>query len=175
MIDKKLKNLSNLEIGGVLFIVEDVSYVNTLPKRKLNRMKVINGTEVATKGEYVPLEFEITTTLDVPIDRPDYFNAALTELQSENREVFSPLLGSFKAELTINYELSTPESLKVKIQIVEVPGEKSNIPGENLFVIPEDKLEDPAHKEERLKQKESKKDVNELVRKAREQAKSNGG
>ena len=48
MIDKKLKNLSNLEIEGVLFIVEDVSYVNPLPKRKLNRMKVINGTEVAT-------------------------------------------------------------------------------------------------------------------------------
>ena len=115
------------------------------------------------------MEFEITTTLDVPIDRPDYFNAALTELQSENREVFSPLLGSFKAELTINYELSTPESLKVKIQIVEVPGEKSNIPGENLFVIPEDKLETEEHKQERLKAKQSKKDVNELVARAKQE------
>lgn len=169
MIKKNLKNLSNLEIDGVLFIVEDVSYVNTLPKRKLNRMKIIHGTEVATKGEYVPLEFEITTTLDVPVDRPDYYNDALTELQSENREVFSPLLGSFKAELTINYELDTPESLKVKIQILEVPGEKSNIPGENLFVIPEDKLETEEHKQERLKAKESKKDVNYLIERAKQE------
>lgn len=169
MINKKLKNLSNLEIDGVLFIVEDVSYTNALPKRKLNRMSVINGTEIDTPGEYVPLEFEITTTLDVPVERPDYYNDALTELQSHNAEVFSPLLGAFKAELTINFELSSPETLTVRIQIKEVPGEKSNIPGENLFVIPEDKLEDPAHKEERLKQKESKKDVNYLIERAKQE------
>ena len=107
--------------------------------------------------------------MDVPIDRPDVYNDALTELQSQIREVFSPLLGSFKAELTINYELDTPESLKVKIQILEVPTEKSNIPGENLFVIPEDKLETEEHKKERMKAKESKKDVNQLIERAKQE------
>ena len=169
IIKEKQKSMSNLEIGGVLFIVEDITYTNTLPKRKLNRMKIINGTEAATNGEYVPLEFEVRTTINVPVDRPDYYNDAFNELQSKIRRVVSPLMGSFDAELTINYEPDTPDSIIVRIQIVEVPGEDSNIPGEKRFKIPEDKLETEEHKQERLKAKESKKDVNYLVRKAKEE------
>ena len=171
IIKDNLKNISNLEIDGVLFIVEDISYTNTLPKRNLNRMKIINGTEIVTKGEYTPLEFEITTTINVPVNRPDYYNNAFIELQSKICNVVSPLMGSFKAELTINYEPATPESIKVRIQIKEVPDEFSNIPGENIFTIPEDKLETEEHKKEREKAKESKKDVDYLVRKAKELAK----
>ena len=168
IIKDNLKNISNLEIEGVLFIVENISYTNTLPKRVLNRMKIINGTEIATKGEYTPLEFEITTTINVPVNRPDYYNDAFTELQSKICRVVSPLMGSFKAELTINYEPATPESIKVRIQIKEVPGELSNIPGEKRFTIPEDKLETEEHKKEREKAKESKKDVDYLMKKAKE-------
>ena len=102
IIKDNLKSISNLEIEGVLFIVENISYTNTLPKRTLNRMKVINGTEIVTNGEYTPLEFEITTTINVPVNRPDYYNDAFTELQSKICSVVSPLMGSFKAELTIN-------------------------------------------------------------------------
>lgn len=171
IIKDNLKNISNLEIEGVLFIVENISYTNTLPKRTLNRMKIINGTEIVTNGEYTPLEFEITTTINVPINRPDYYNAAFTELQSKICNVVSPLMGSFKAELTVNYEPATPESIKVRIQIKEVPDEFSNIPGEKLFTIPEDKLETEEHKKEREKAKESKKDVDYLVKKAKELAK----
>ena len=79
IIKDKQKSISNLEIEGVLFIVEDISYTNTLPKRNLNRMKIINGTEVATKGEYVPLEFEITTTINVPVNRPDFYSDSFLE------------------------------------------------------------------------------------------------
>ena len=168
IIKDKQKSISNLEIDGVLFIVEDISYTNAHPKRNLNRQKIINGTEIATNGEYVPLEFEVTTTINVPINRPDFYNDAFTELQSKIVEVVSPLMGSFKAELTINPEISTPESIKVRIQIKEVPGEKSNIPGENIFTIPEDKLETEEHKKEREKAKESKKDINYLMKKAKE-------
>ena len=168
IIKDNLKNISNLEIEGVLFIVENISYTNTLPKRNLNRTKIINGTEIVTAGEYTPLEFEITTTINVPLNRPDYYNSAFTELQSKICNVVSPLMGSFKAELTINYEPSTPESIKVRIQIKEVPGELSNIPGEKRFTIPEDKLETEEHKKEREKAKESKKDVDYLVKKAKE-------
>ena len=168
IIKEKLKSISNLEIDGVLFIVEDITYTNTLPKRKLNRMKIINGTEIATKGEYTPLEFEIKTTIKVPVNRPDYYNNAFNQLQSKICDVVSPLMGSFKADLEINYEISTPESITVRIHITEVPGEKSNIPGENVFVIPEDKLETEEHKQAREKAKESKKDVNYLVQKAKE-------
>ena len=96
-------------------------------------------------------------------------NDAFNELQSKIRRVVSPLMGSFDAELTINYESNTPDSIIVRIQIVEVPGEDSNIPGEKRFKIPEDKLETEEHKQERLKAKESKKDVNYLVRKAKEE------
>ena len=138
-------------------------------------MKVINGTEICTNGEYTPLEFEITTTINVPANRPDYYNNAFTELQSKICNVVSPLMGSFKAELTINYEPATPESIKVSIKIKEVPDEFSNIPGEKLFKVPEDKLETEEHKQERLKAKESKKDVDYLVQKAKEQAKADGG
>ena len=77
-------------------------------------------------------------------------------------------MGSFKADLTINYEQSTPESIKVRIHIVEVPDEYSNIPGEKIFKIPEDKLETEEHKREREKAKESKKDVNSLIEKAKQ-------
>jgi len=168
IIKDNLKSISNLEIEGVLFIVENISYTNTLPKRTLNRTKIINGTEIVTAGEYTPLEFEITTTINVPVNRPDYYNDAFTELQSKICRVVSPLMGSFKAELTINYESSTPESIKVRIQIKEVPGELSNIPGEKRFTIPEDKLETEEHKKEREKAKESKKDVDYLVKKAKE-------
>lgn len=168
IIKQNQKNISNLEIDGILFIVEEISYTNTFPKRKLNRMKIINGTEMVTKGEYTPLEFEITTTINVPINRPDYYSKAFTELQSETRDVVSPLMGSFKADLEINYEPATPESIKVKIHITEVPGESSNIPGENIFVIPEDKLETEEHKKEREKAKESKNDVDYLIQKAKE-------
>ena len=171
IIKDNLKSISNLEIEGVLFIVENISYTNTLPKRTLNRMKVINGTEIVTNGEYTPLEFEITTTINVPVNRPDYYNDAFTELQSKICSVVSPLMGSFKAELTINYEPATPESIKVRIQIKEVPGELSNIPGEKRFTIPEDKLETEEHKREREKAKESKKDVDYLMKKAKELAK----
>lgn len=172
MIKENQKSISNLEIDGILFIVEDISYTNTLPKRNLNRLKIINGTEIATKGEYVPLEFEIVTTLSVPINRPDYFNNAFTELQSKICNVVSPLMGSFQAELTINYEPSTPESIRVRIHILEVPGELSNIPGEGIFKIPEDKLETEEHKQEREKPKESKKDVKYLLQQAKERLKA---
>ena len=172
VIKENLKNISNLEIEGVLFIVEDISYTNTLPKRNLNRLKVINGTEIVTKGEYTPLEFEITTTLNVPVNRPDYFNSAFTELQSKLCNVVSPLMGSFKAELTINYEIATPESIRVRIHIVEVPGELSNIPGENIFKIPEDKIETEEHRMEREKEKESTKDIKYLMQQAKERIKA---
>lgn len=172
IIKENQRSISNLEIDGVLFIVEDISYTNTFPKRNLNRLKVINGTEIVTKGEYVPLEFEVTTTINVPVNRPDFYSNAFLELESKICDVVSPLMGSFKADLTINYEKSTPESIKVRIHIVEVPGEFSNIPGEKIFQIPEDKLETEEHKKEREKAKESKKDVNSLLQKARELMKS---
>ena len=44
----------------------------------------------------------------------------------------------------------------------------SNIPGEKRFTIPEDKLETEEHKREREKAKESKKDVDYLMKKAKE-------
>ena len=112
IIKDNLKSISNLEIEGVLFIVENISYTNTLPKRTLNRMKVINGTEIVTNGEYTPLEFEITTTINVPVNRPDYYNDAFTELQSKICSVVSPLMGSFKAELTINMSQLHQSQLK---------------------------------------------------------------
>ena len=168
IIKENQKNISNLEIDGVLFIVEDISYTNTFPKRNLNRIKIINGTEIATKAEYTPMEFEISTTITVPINRPDYYSKAFQELQSKTCDVVSPLMGSFKADLTINYEPVTPESIKVRIRIVEVPGEASNIPGENIFTIPEDKLETEEHKQEREKGEESKKDVSAIMEKVKQ-------
>ena len=168
VLPNHMKAKSNMEIDGILFIVEDISYTNTLPKRKMNRKKIINGTEIVTRGEYTPREFEVTTTLRVPAERPDIYSDAFNELQSDIREVVSPLMGSFKAELTIDYESNTPTSIKVKIKIVEVPDEKSGIPGEDMFTIPEDKLESEEHKAERLKAKEDKKNAKKLVKEAKE-------
>jgi hypothetical protein len=163
--------MSNLEIDGLLFIIEEIDYINPIPKRRRNRLNVISGTQIINKGEYVPLEFEITTTLDIPVDRPDYYNDAFTELESKIVNVVAPTMGSFKAELDINYESKTPNSLKVKIHITEAPETDSHIPGEKIFTIPEDKLESEEHKlerEARKKAKESNKDVDYLMRKAEE-------
>jgi hypothetical protein len=163
--------MSNLEIDGLLFIIEEIDYINPIPKRRRNRLNVISGTQIINKGEYVPLEFEITTTLDIPVDRPDYYNDAFTELESKIVNVVAPRMGSFKAELDINYEDKTPNSLKVKIHITEAPETDSHIPNEKIFTIPEDKLESEEHKlerEARKKAKESNKDVDYLMRKAEE-------
>jgi hypothetical protein len=168
LIPNHLKSKSNLEIDGILFIIEEVSYTNTLPKRKMNRTNIINGTQSTQRGEYVPRELEVATTLRIPAERPDIFSDAFNELQSDIREVVSPLMGSFRAELTINYEIATPTSIKVKIKIVEVPDDKSGIPGEDMFTIPEDKLESEEHKAERLKAKEDKKNAKKLVKEAKE-------
>ena len=173
VIPPHLKGKSNLEIDGILFIVEDISYTNTLPKRKMNRKKIINGTEIVTRGEYTPREYEVTTTLRVPPERPDIFSDAFNELQSDIREVVSPLMDSFKAELEINYEIASPTSIKVMIKITEVPEEKSGIPGEDVFVIPEDKLESEEHKAERLKAKEDKKNAKKLVKEAKQSYEEN--
>lgn len=169
MIRSDLRNISNLEIDGLLFIIEEINYTNPFPKRKRNRQNVISGTQIINKGEYVPVEFEITTTLDIPNDRLDYYNDAFTELESRVVNVVAPSMGSFKAELDINYEYNTPDSLKVKVHITEVPETDSHIPGEKIFTIPEDKLESEEHKLEReakKKAKESNKDIDYLMQKA---------
>ena len=42
ILGNNLKAKSNMEIGGVLFIIEDVSYTNTLEKRNFNRKSCWN-------------------------------------------------------------------------------------------------------------------------------------
>lgn len=167
ILQNNLKTKSNLEIGGVLFIVEDISYTNTLEKRNFNRTKIINGGEVVARGDFVPIELEATTTLTVPAERPDIFSDAFNELQSDIQPVISSLVGNINAEITINYEKKAPTAIKVKIHIKQVT-EKTNIPGENNFIIPEDILETEEHKAERLKANESKEDVDYLVDKAKQ-------
>lgn len=167
IIPNHLKSRSNLEIGGVLFITEDISYTNTLEKRNFNRTQIINGAEIVTRGDFVPIELEATTTLTVPAERPDIFSDAFNELQSDIQPVISPLVGNIQAEITIDYERKAPTAIKVKIHIKQVT-EKTNIPGENKFQIPEDILETEEHKAERLKEKESKEDVDYLIDKAKQ-------
>ena len=132
----------NIEIDGYPFYAENIKGNEPYNRRETNRTSIMNGTEHVTRGKYVVRDYSFTTNVYVPENRPDVHDDIFKEMVSKPCEVISPYMGGkFMAEVIIqkDAEESSPDSLKLDVQVIEIPGEESLIPGDT-FVVPEDKL-----------------------------------
>ena len=126
----------NLEIMGYPFYAEEVTPNEAFRRRDYNFNNIVGGTQKVTKGAFVGLDFTIVTHVAVPQNNPKVHNKIFKQMMSKPVKVVSPEIGgSFKAIVTIKPEHDTPKSLKLTINIKEVPNKKSGIPGEK-FTVP---------------------------------------
>ncbi|MBQ8017593.1 MAG: hypothetical protein IJ258_05735 [Methanobrevibacter sp.] len=126
----------NLEIMRYPFYAEDVSPNEAYRRREYNFNSVVGGTQIVTPGQYVGLDFTITTHIPINPNRPDVHKQIFQEMMSKPVTVTSPEIGgSFQAIVIVKPVHETFNSLKLEISIKEVPDSKSLIPGEN-FVVP---------------------------------------
>ena len=179
-----IDELHDVTIGGQLFIVESVSPNERFRRRELNRMPIVNGTQIVTKGPYVPIDISFTTHVSIDPNRPDMYDSIFEELMSQKQEVISPELGGkFDAQIIIKPEHDKYSMLKLTIQVIEIPDAQSRIPGENRFTIPEDKLESEEERKAREEKNKKRKDsetqpdmekVHELKEATKEFMKSQG-
>lgn len=159
MYNVNIDEIHDITIDGNLFICESVSPTESFPRRELNRTKIIGGTEIATKGQYIGRDISITTHVAIDPLRPDMYDADFQEMMSKICEVISPELGGkFNAQVIIKKEHDKPKQLKLTIQIIEVADAVSKIPGEGKFIIPEDKLESEEDKLARESKNKNKTD-----------------
>lgn len=161
----------NLEIMGYPFYAEEVSPNEPFRRREYNFNSLVGGTQRITKGQYVGLDFSITTHIRVDPDRPNVHNKIFEEMMSKPVQVVSPETGgTFNALVTIKPEHETPGYLKVTISIKEVPDPgKSRIPGETFTVPKARKVE---VKKTNKKDKSDKKDKNDKKDKSSKKSKS---
>ena len=149
----------NIEIMGFPFYAEKVSVTEAFRRRELNFNAVVGGTQKVTKGQYVGLEFKVTTHVKIDPDRPDEHNSIFQEMMSKPVTVVSPELGGkFKANVVIVPDHAKLNSLELSITIKEIPGSKSLIPGES-WVVPKTKKIDLKKKDKKDTDKDIKKDT----------------
>ena len=148
----------NLEIMGYSFFAEDVSPNEAFRRRELNFNSIVGGTKKVTKGEYVGLEFSVTTHVKIDPKTPDMHNKIFEEMMSKPVNVVSPDLGgSFNANVIIKPERDSPSYLKLTISIKEIPGPQSLIPGEEFIVPAPRKIAVTKKKNNKKQEKDSKK------------------
>ena len=155
MYNVNIEEMHDITIGGQLFICETVSPNERFGRRDFNRMNIINGTQIVTRGPYIPKDISFTTHVWIDPTRPDMYDDVFEELMSQPQEVISPELGGkFNAQIIIKPEHDKYSMLKLTVQVIEIPDTESKIPGENRFTIPEDKLE--SEEEKKAREEENK-------------------
>ena len=146
-------NGCNLEIMGYPFFAEKVSANEAFRRRDMNVNQVVGGTQIVTKGPYVPLEFTITTHVYVAPSKPHVHSKIFQEMMSKPVLVSSPEIGGkFYAMVVIKPEHVKVRSLELSITIKEIPGKQSKIPGES-FTIPKAKKVEVKQKSDKGKGK----------------------
>ena len=127
----------NLEIMGYPFFAESISPNEAFRRREYNFNNIVGGTQKVTPGNYVGLDFNVTTHVKINPNRPHGHNKIFQEMMSKPVEVISPDLGGkFNAIVVIKPERDGLDYLKLTISIKEVPSKKSRIPGEE-FTVPQ--------------------------------------
>ncbi|MBR0272364.1 MAG: hypothetical protein IJQ68_10335 [Methanobrevibacter sp.] len=143
MYDDVNENVSeNIEIDGYPFYAENINANEAYNRRETNREPIMNGTEHVSRGRYVVRDYSFSTTVYVPDGRPDVHDEIFREMMSKPCEVISPYMGGkFMAEVIISKDIeeASPNHINLDVQVIEIPGEDSLIPGDT-FIIPEDKL-----------------------------------
>lgn len=148
----------NIEIEGFPFFAETVESEEFYNRRDLVVNSIIGGTQQVMLGPYIARTFSFVTHVLIDPEHPDVYNDIFREMMSGTCEVISPELGGlFKAMVIIKPLHKKPRSLELSVTITEIPDKESNIPGD-VFVVPEDKLEDV--KEEDKEKEKVEKEVN---------------
>ena len=156
----------NLEIMGYKFFAEEVSPNEAFRRRELNTNSIVGGTKKTTKGEYVGLDFSVTTHVKIKPNKPNMHNKIFEEMMKNPVKVVSPDLGgSFNANVVIKPERETQRYLKLTISIKEVVDGKSKIPGETFTV--------PKTKKIKVKKKKTKKSSDKDEKKSTSKSKKN--
>jgi len=131
-----------VEIDGYPFYAEGLTSTTSYNYRKVNRQKLLGGTEKVTRGEYMGREYSFNTEVYTE-GNPRIFDEIFREMMNKECEVISEYMGGkFKAEITIEREdeEASPDHITLRVDIKEIPEEQPNIPGD-LFVVPEDVLQ----------------------------------
>ena len=147
----------NIEIMGFPFYAEKVSVTEAFRRRELNYNAIVGGTQKVTKGQYVGLEYKVTTHVKIDPNRPDEHHSIFQEMMSKPVTVVSPELGGkFKANVVIVPEHAKLQTLELSITIKEIPGSKSKIPGESWTVPKTKKIDLKKKNEDKDKDKGAK-------------------
>jgi hypothetical protein len=148
----------NIEINGFPFFAESIEADEFYNRRDPIVNNIIGGTQQVMKGAYIARSFSFITHVLIDPDHPDVYNDIFREMMAGKCEIISPELGGlFGASVIIKPLHKKPRSLELSITINEIPEKESNIPGD-VFIVPEDKLEDV--KEEDKEKEKVEKEVN---------------
>ncbi len=145
MYDDIILNDCNVEIDGFPFFASEITSNESFPRRELKRTKIKNGTELVTKGEYIPREYSFKTSVEVPVEDPGVHDKIFTEMCNKPCEIVCPDMGGiFQAQVIIkkSHATGTPDFIDLDITIKEIPGIKSELPGES-FTCPADVIVKP--------------------------------
>lgn len=128
----------NITIDGFPLIVEvDPSPSESYNRRETARHNIIGGTQWVARTTYVPIDVTFTTHVRVDPYYPNIYDPTFKLWMSKPVEVMSKEFGEFKAECKVKKTHSSPAFLTLEIQLIEIPGTKSKIPGDE-FVVPDD-------------------------------------
>lgn len=133
--DLREKIEETVEIDGYPFYAEEISAEESYNRRETNRQSILGGTEYVTRGKYITRQFSFTTYIYFPTGHPEQYDAIFQEMVSKPCEVISKYMGGkFNAEVTVQKtaEESSPNTLKLDIEVVEIPEMDSLIPGDGI-------------------------------------------
>lgn len=114
---------ANLLIDGFPFYVEGLQPVESFERRDIVRTKVMNGTEVATQGDWIPKEFNVQTSIEVAPNQHDIHDNTFKKMMSKPCEIICPEMGDiFKAQVIIKKSPVSggPRTLNLDINIKQI-------------------------------------------------------
>ncbi|MDO5849315.1 MAG: hypothetical protein Q4P18_07255 [Methanobrevibacter sp.] len=133
-----------VEIDGYPFYAQSITGEESYNRRETVRKNILGGTQHVSRGKYIPRKFSFSTYVHIEKDYPEVYDEIFKKMVSKPCTVISQYMGGmFEAEVIIqkDAEESSPEDLKLDIDIIEIPNQESTIPND-VFTIPEDKLEE---------------------------------
>jgi len=134
-----------VEIDGFLFFPDEVKSDN-LPSREFIRTKIMSGGEYVSRGQYLPKEFNFSTTLDLNPLKPYEYDDVFLTLMNKSCKIMSPYMGDmFNGEVKISkvHPQSSPHSLKIDVKIKEIPPVDKRVRGDDIIIYPSTKTPNP--------------------------------
>lgn len=131
-------NTFNITIDGFPLIIEPEPSPNeSFNRRETARHDIIGGTQWVARTTYVPIDVTFTTHVRIDPYYPDIYDSTFKLWMSKPVEIIGREFGNFMAECVVKKTHSSPAFLTLEIHLTEIPGDKSNIPGDE-FKAPTD-------------------------------------